>query len=68
MPTAVAGCTPNSRISSGVINEPPPIPVIPTSRPTQKPDSEYSGSIGAKESSNLFYDLSDLDHIDQSIR
>jgi hypothetical protein len=38
VPTAVAGCTPNSKISNGVINEPPPTPVMPTSKPTQKPD------------------------------
>ena len=30
---AVAGVTPNSRISIGVISAPPPAPVIPTSRP-----------------------------------
>jgi hypothetical protein len=31
---------PNSRMSSGVISEPPPTPVIPTSTPTTKPESE----------------------------
>ncbi|MNY53371.1 hypothetical protein D3C86_1891220 [compost metagenome] len=36
VPTAVAGLTPNhSRI--GVINEPPPTPVMPTMKPTTKP-------------------------------
>jgi hypothetical protein len=29
---------PNSKMSSGVINEPPPTPVMPTNTPTQKPD------------------------------
>ena len=38
VPTAVAACTPKSRISSGVISEPPPTPVRPTSAPTQKPE------------------------------
>ncbi len=39
VPTAVAGCTPNSRISKGVISEPPPTPVMPTSKPTLKPEA-----------------------------
>jgi hypothetical protein len=30
---------PNSRINNGVISEPPPTPVIPTSRPTPNPDA-----------------------------
>ena len=33
VPTAAAGCMPNSRMSIGVINEPPPMPVMPTSMP-----------------------------------
>src|ERR1700726_493954 len=36
---------PNSNISSGVISDPPPTPVIPTSAPTQNPESVYSGLI-----------------------
>ncbi|MNJ65947.1 hypothetical protein D3C77_619890 [compost metagenome] len=36
VPTAVAGLMPNqSRI--GVINEPPPTPVMPTMKPTMRP-------------------------------
>jgi hypothetical protein len=35
VPTAVAGCTRNNRMSTGVINELPPTPVMPTSAPTQ---------------------------------
>jgi hypothetical protein len=31
---AAEGCTPNSRISMGVISAPPPAPVSPTSSPT----------------------------------
>jgi len=37
VPIAVIGFTPNTRISSGVISEPPPIPVIPTRIPTPRP-------------------------------
>jgi hypothetical protein len=36
---------PNSKINNGVINDPPPTPVMPTSNPTPKPESEYNGSI-----------------------
>src|SRR5579859_4984732 len=39
VPTAAAGCTPKSSTSSGVISEPPPVPVCPTSNPTRNPDS-----------------------------
>jgi hypothetical protein len=35
---------PKSKISSGVISEPPPTPVIPTRKPTQNPEIEYSRS------------------------
>jgi hypothetical protein len=45
VPTAVAGWTPNNRISSGVMSDPPPTPVIPTSRPPTNPQTEYSGFI-----------------------
>jgi hypothetical protein len=31
-------------MSSGVINEPPPTPVMPTSKPTQKPDTAWRES------------------------
>ena len=37
VPTATVGETPNSSVSSGVISEPPPTPVMPTSKPTAKP-------------------------------
>ena len=40
VPTAVAGWKPNSSTSSGVISDPPPTPVIPTSAPTSRPASE----------------------------
>src|SRR5215471_21612257 len=36
---------PNSKINNGVMSDPPPMPVMPTRRPTPKPESEYSGSI-----------------------
>ena len=37
VPTAVFGSKPKSRISIGVISEPPPIPVMPTSTPISRP-------------------------------
>ncbi len=37
MPTAVFGLKPKIRISIGVISEPPPMPVMPTSVPTARP-------------------------------
>ena len=37
VPTAVFGSKPKIRISIGVISEPPPIPVMPTSVPTARP-------------------------------
>jgi len=39
VPTAVTGWMPNSRISNGVISEPPPTPVTPTRNPTQRPST-----------------------------
>src|ERR1700748_3395554 len=45
VPTAVEGWMPNKRISSGVISDPPPTPVMPTRTPTPKHDAAYRGSI-----------------------
>jgi hypothetical protein len=39
VPTAVAGWIPKKSTKIGVINEPPPMPVCPTSRPTKKPET-----------------------------
>src|ERR1700750_177730 len=36
---------PNTRISNGVISEPPPIPVVPTRIPTPKPKTISQGSM-----------------------
>ena len=47
VPTAVAGWTPNNRIISGVMSDPPPTPVIPTSRPPTNPQIEYNGAIAS---------------------
>lgn len=38
VPTAVVGATPKRMVSSGVMSEPPPTPVIPTKRPTSAPE------------------------------
>src|SRR5690349_129958 len=65
VPTASVGLTPNSRTSSGVIKDPPPIPVMPTRTPTPKPKMMSSGSIGPQlldgsSSHRVDEDVSDL--------
>src|SRR6201989_1977124 len=45
VPIAVVGWIPKIRISSGVISEPPPMPVIPTSTPMPNPKRTIAGSI-----------------------
>ena len=47
VPIAIDGLKPNSSTSSGVISEPPPMPVIPTSRPTRSPARESFQSMSA---------------------
>jgi hypothetical protein len=47
VPIATTGCVPITISSSGVISEPPPIPVSPTSTPTPRPNTMTSGSMGA---------------------
>jgi len=46
VPTATCGCVPMKISSSGVISEPPPMPVSPTRIPTPTPNTMTSGSIG----------------------
>src|SRR3954470_20660651 len=36
---------PNTMISSGVISEPPPMPVAPTRKPTPRPNRTIAGSM-----------------------
>src|SRR3954454_13093203 len=45
VPIAVVGWMPKMRISSGVISEPPPMPVIPTSTPMPNPKRTIAGSM-----------------------
>jgi len=45
VPIATTGCVPMTSSSSGVISDPPPIPVRPTSTPTPRPNTITSGSI-----------------------
>src|SRR5436190_524024 len=45
VPIAVVGKIPKIRISSGVISQPPPMPVIPTSTPMPNPKRTIAGSI-----------------------
>src|SRR5688572_23682323 len=44
VPIAVTGLIPKTRISSGVIRLPPPMPVRPTRKPTPKPKKTIAGS------------------------
>ena len=45
VPIAVTGLIPKTRISSGVISEAPPMPVMPTSRPMPNPNTISAGSM-----------------------
>jgi hypothetical protein len=45
VPIAVVGWMPKIRISSGVISDPPPMPVMPTSTPIPSPKTMIAGSI-----------------------
>ena len=49
--TAFSGEIPNNRISSGVISEPPPTPVMPTRKPTPKP--EDVGIVNLRENAHV---------------
>src|SRR3954451_15765073 len=42
---ATTGLVPSTRIRSGVMIDPPPMPVVPTSTPTPRPNSRTSGSM-----------------------
>src|SRR5205807_2990819 len=44
---AITGLMPANRISSGVIREPPPMPVVPTRMPTPRPKTTIIGSTGS---------------------
>src|SRR3954454_12722056 len=46
VPTAVTGLMPNTMIKSGVISDPPPMPVNPTRVPTPSPKTTIRGSTG----------------------
>src|ERR1700742_3733254 len=47
VPIAVVGEVPKMRISNGVIRDPPPMPVMPTSTPIQSPKRTIAGFIGS---------------------
>ena len=49
VPTAVFGSKPKSRISIGVISEPPPIPVMPTSTPISRPARRTARSCARRQ-------------------
>src|SRR5690242_12331760 len=59
VPIAVVGEVPKIRIRSGVIRDPPPMPVMPTSRPMKNPKRTIAGSIDFRGSAVLldFLDL-----------
>src|SRR5215213_4776472 len=44
VPIAVVGWMPKIRINSGVISDPPPMPVMPTSTPMPSPKKMIAGS------------------------
>ena len=48
VPIATVGLKPKKKTSIGVIREPPPIPVMPTSTPMSSPASDSFQSIGAR--------------------
>ena len=48
VPTATTGWMPATRMSSGVISEPPPMPVTPTSAPTPRPKRMIAGSMSER--------------------
>src|SRR4051794_37662941 len=60
VPIAVVGWMPKMRISSGVISEPPPMPVIPTSTPMPNPKRTIAGSIDRSCSALTDFDFPDL--------
>jgi hypothetical protein len=45
VPTARMGLMPKPKMSSGVIKEPPPTPVRPTTKPTKKPERINARSV-----------------------
>src|SRR6266487_2515080 len=57
VPIAVTGAVPTTRMSSGVISEAPPIPVIPTRIPIPSPSATTAGSIAEPYPSALDPDL-----------
>ncbi len=53
VPIAVVGWIPKIRISSGVISEPPPMPVMPTSTPMPNPKRMIAGSMRINRAGRL---------------
>src|SRR3954451_17480504 len=53
VPIAVVGWIPKTRISSGVISDPPPMPVMPTRTPMPRPNRMIAGSIDYRASTRL---------------
>src|SRR6476619_3406798 len=60
VPIAVVGEIPKMRISSGVISEPPPMPVIPTSTPMPNPKRTIAGSMVSCAAARVLIDFPDL--------
>src|SRR3954452_19653308 len=57
VPTATIGLVPMTSTSSGVISEPPPIPVRPMRTPTPRPKTTISGSTGTSGGVQAALDL-----------
>src|SRR3954469_16421371 len=61
VPIAVVGWIPKIRISSGVISEPPPMPVMPTRTPMPNPKRTIAGSmVGCAAPRGVLIDFPDL--------
>src|SRR3954447_26812612 len=61
VPIAVVGWMPKMRISSGVIREPQPMPVMPTSTPMPNPKRTIAGSmVVPRAPHNPDFDFPDL--------
>src|ERR1700710_1233554 len=69
VPIAVVGWMPKIRISSGVISEPPPIPVMPTSTPIPNPKRTIAGSmVSLPAAPGVLIDFPDLFGQERGVR
>src|SRR5690242_7028744 len=67
VPIAVVGWIPKIRIRSGVISEPPPMPVMPTSTPMPRPKMMIAGSTWCR-AGELLIDFPDYFGQERAVR